>query len=467
MITKKLLTLPFSDEGDSPMFWDKTLAIEVTMDAVAFIKKMSEDCKQKGYAEISKEMVLPNWTIDADLEDIAVYQEENPVNGRDANILAQYFGNLRDHYGMADYPTVSVDTYGNVYFELPFCKVTGEGSAQMRIKDLLEMFPGLPEEVLEISREDFMSFWRSDRLSDVLTADDRMEIFASAPVGATDITKEVLDKILGSFGVENLRITDTSAKHTLDMVLGKTDKANYRYVFDSEEEEQAFLCGMDEVFGYDDYEIVEFCKENTDYKKKIIPPKNSWKEKRLAENNMLFRVGDYVEMVPIAQDDDHEEFLSGFRGDVYIVARVDEETETYLLKHQLAHTTAKKGFLVFSGKPAKFYDSDLSLVEPDEFRADMLIPLAGRFKSSLGFNEIVSFLQRPYVQLPKEYEDLPMRLTSYGLNGKRTDFILYRGKICTFGNADDGVALMPLRDGLEMKMVSDDFPENLFSHEFR
>jgi len=61
-----------------------------------------------------------------------------------------------------------------------------------------------------MSREEFMEYWRSDESSEELTVDDRMEIFTEAPVGASDITKEVLDNILVDYCITNLEIIDTS-----------------------------------------------------------------------------------------------------------------------------------------------------------------------------------------------------------------------------------------------------------------
>ena len=59
-----------------------------------------------------------------------------------------------------------------------------------------------------ISREQFMEYWRDSKMDEELTPEDRMEIFISAPIGSSDITKTVLDKILCDYGVDNLEIID-------------------------------------------------------------------------------------------------------------------------------------------------------------------------------------------------------------------------------------------------------------------
>jgi hypothetical protein len=61
------------------------------------------------------------------------------------------------------------------------------------------------------------------------------------------------------------------------------------------------------------------------------------------------------------------------------------------------------------------------------------------------FGKAVAMLQRPYFAISVgEYTEL-LDLTSDPV----TDFVLYEGKVCTFGDADGGFAIMPLRDDLQ------------------
>lgn len=64
----------------------------------------------------------------------------------------------------------------------------------------------------KITREDFMVFFRDDEKLNELTADDRVEIFCSALIGSSDLTKELLDYILLDYGVSNLEIIDHGKK---------------------------------------------------------------------------------------------------------------------------------------------------------------------------------------------------------------------------------------------------------------
>ncbi|MGY0426930.1 MAG: hypothetical protein ACWIPI_08925 [Polaribacter sp.] len=60
----------------------------------------------------------------------------------------------------------------------------------------------------EITREDFMSFFRNDEKLNTLSNDDRIEIFTQIISGGTDFTKELLEEILGDYSVSHLEIID-------------------------------------------------------------------------------------------------------------------------------------------------------------------------------------------------------------------------------------------------------------------
>ncbi len=59
-----------------------------------------------------------------------------------------------------------------------------------------------------ITRDDFMHFFRDDQKLNELTTDDRIEIFRTVLVGNSDITKEVLDEILSDYCVVNVEIKE-------------------------------------------------------------------------------------------------------------------------------------------------------------------------------------------------------------------------------------------------------------------
>lgn len=62
----------------------------------------------------------------------------------------------------------------------------------------------------EMTREDFMEFFRDDEKLNTLSPDDRVEIFSSILLGGCDITKELLEEILGNYGVDNLEVIETN-----------------------------------------------------------------------------------------------------------------------------------------------------------------------------------------------------------------------------------------------------------------
>jgi len=66
------------------------------------------------------------------------------------------------------------------------------------------------EKYLQISREDFMKFFRDDEKLNELTVDDRIEIFRTILVGSSDLTKDLLNQILGDYCVDNLEVKDRS-----------------------------------------------------------------------------------------------------------------------------------------------------------------------------------------------------------------------------------------------------------------
>ena len=66
------------------------------------------------------------------------------------------------------------------------------------------------ENYQQISRVDFMKFFRDDEKLNELTADDRIEIFRTILLGNSDFTKELLDDILEDYSVSNLEVIEHS-----------------------------------------------------------------------------------------------------------------------------------------------------------------------------------------------------------------------------------------------------------------
>jgi hypothetical protein len=64
------------------------------------------------------------------------------------------------------------------------------------------------EKYQQISREDFMKFFRDTEKLNELTVDDRIEIFRTILVGSSDLIKDLLNEILGDYCVNNLEVID-------------------------------------------------------------------------------------------------------------------------------------------------------------------------------------------------------------------------------------------------------------------
>lgn len=60
----------------------------------------------------------------------------------------------------------------------------------------------------QISREQFMAFFRDDEMLNQLSVDDRLEIFESILIGSSDFTTERLQRILNDYQVEHLEIIE-------------------------------------------------------------------------------------------------------------------------------------------------------------------------------------------------------------------------------------------------------------------
>lgn len=52
------------------------------------------------------------------------------------------------------------------------------------------------------TREDFMEFFINDETLDLLTPDDRVEIFSQIILGSSDFAKKLLENVLGDYGID-------------------------------------------------------------------------------------------------------------------------------------------------------------------------------------------------------------------------------------------------------------------------
>jgi hypothetical protein len=64
------------------------------------------------------------------------------------------------------------------------------------------------ENYQKITREDFMRFFRDTEKLNELTPDDRVEVFRTILLGNSDLTKDLLNEILGDFSVDNLKVIE-------------------------------------------------------------------------------------------------------------------------------------------------------------------------------------------------------------------------------------------------------------------
>ena len=60
----------------------------------------------------------------------------------------------------------------------------------------------------QITRNDFMTFFRDDESLNQLSVDDRIEVFSSILLGGCDFTKELLDKVFSDYEVDHLEVIE-------------------------------------------------------------------------------------------------------------------------------------------------------------------------------------------------------------------------------------------------------------------
>ena len=60
----------------------------------------------------------------------------------------------------------------------------------------------------EITRDDFMEFFRDNDKLNTLTVDDRIEVFSTILLGSSDFKKKLFDDIFSDYGVINLEVIE-------------------------------------------------------------------------------------------------------------------------------------------------------------------------------------------------------------------------------------------------------------------
>jgi hypothetical protein len=64
------------------------------------------------------------------------------------------------------------------------------------------------EDYQDITRQNFMDFFRDTEKLNELTVDDRIEIFRTVLLGNSDFTKELFDQIFSDYSVSNLDVIE-------------------------------------------------------------------------------------------------------------------------------------------------------------------------------------------------------------------------------------------------------------------
>ena len=62
--------------------------------------------------------------------------------------------------------------------------------------------------ITEISREDFMTFFRDEESINTLSPDDRVEIFSTILQGSSDFKKKLFDEIFSDYCVSHLKVVE-------------------------------------------------------------------------------------------------------------------------------------------------------------------------------------------------------------------------------------------------------------------
>lgn len=108
-----------------------------------------------------------------------------------------YFINVAGTYGSKD-----VLVYGGILRELERRGIEPKTAL---------VFEGDGKETMQ-TRGDFMAFFRDDEKLNLLTADDRKEIFSQILSGTGDFTKEFLEEVINDYDVTDIEIAGRKNK---------------------------------------------------------------------------------------------------------------------------------------------------------------------------------------------------------------------------------------------------------------
>jgi hypothetical protein len=70
--------------------------------------------------------------------------------------------------------------------------------------DVVRSVRSMEIDTTRITRQDFMDFFRDDDQLNLLTNDDRLEVFSQILAGSSDITKALLDGLLSDYSVGDI-----------------------------------------------------------------------------------------------------------------------------------------------------------------------------------------------------------------------------------------------------------------------
>ena len=61
---------------------------------------------------------------------------------------------------------------------------------------------------VEMTRDDFMDFFRNDESLNTLSPDDRVEVFSTILLGSSDFKKKLFDEIFSDYCVSHLEVIE-------------------------------------------------------------------------------------------------------------------------------------------------------------------------------------------------------------------------------------------------------------------
>jgi hypothetical protein len=70
--------------------------------------------------------------------------------------------------------------------------------------DVVRSVRSMEIDTTRITRQDFMDFFRDDDQLNLLTNDDRLEVFSQILAGSSDITKALLDGLLSDYSIGDI-----------------------------------------------------------------------------------------------------------------------------------------------------------------------------------------------------------------------------------------------------------------------